>query len=171
MPLAPLQALQRLRHSRGFGVHSPFAFRFIMEVIGERLPYYDYASLPTPRERLAYRLAAFLQPSTLKAEGGAAYLERAAALALKGHQGKPPRWSLLDPAPLLIAGPKANTEKLQSHLSQGSSILLEYADPATVQTLRQSMPRGVIFDNQKSLAIIIPDPNLPLQYISIAIPS
>ncbi len=33
---------KRLRHSRGFGVHSPSAYRFIREVICERLPYYGY---------------------------------------------------------------------------------------------------------------------------------
>ncbi|MDE6498034.1 MAG: hypothetical protein K2L21_05185 [Muribaculaceae bacterium] len=33
---------RRLRHSRGFGVHSPSAYRFIREVLCERLPYYGY---------------------------------------------------------------------------------------------------------------------------------
>lgn len=36
---------QRLRHGRGFGVHSPFAFRFILEVLNERLPYYAYDTI------------------------------------------------------------------------------------------------------------------------------
>ncbi|MDE6108835.1 MAG: hypothetical protein K2F72_00935 [Muribaculaceae bacterium] len=33
---------RRLRHSRGFGVHSPSAYRFIREVLCEHLPYYGY---------------------------------------------------------------------------------------------------------------------------------
>ena len=37
--------LSRLRHRVGFGVHSPWAFRFIRDVVGERLPYYAYADL------------------------------------------------------------------------------------------------------------------------------
>ncbi|MEZ3520927.1 MAG: hypothetical protein K1V78_05450 [Muribaculaceae bacterium] len=36
---------QRLRHRRGFGVHSPSAYRFITEVLNERLPYYGYERL------------------------------------------------------------------------------------------------------------------------------
>ncbi len=30
------------RHSRGFGIHSPFAFNFVCNVLCERLPYYAY---------------------------------------------------------------------------------------------------------------------------------
>lgn len=33
---------RRLRHSRGYGVHSPSAYRFIREVLCEHLPYYGY---------------------------------------------------------------------------------------------------------------------------------
>lgn len=32
----------RLRRSRGYGIHSPFAFRFVLDVLCERLPYYAY---------------------------------------------------------------------------------------------------------------------------------
>lgn len=35
-------ALNRIRKSRGFGIHSPFAFRFVLKVLKERLPYYAY---------------------------------------------------------------------------------------------------------------------------------
>lgn len=41
----PLVWLMRFRHRCGYGVHSPFAFRFLTDVVYERTPYYAYASL------------------------------------------------------------------------------------------------------------------------------
>ena len=38
-------ALGRLRKSKGFGIHSPFAFRFVLRVLKERLPYYGYDTI------------------------------------------------------------------------------------------------------------------------------
>lgn len=35
-------AWSRHHRSRGFGIHSPYAFRFVREVLGERLSYYAY---------------------------------------------------------------------------------------------------------------------------------
>lgn len=43
--LRPWIWLNRFRHRRGYGVHSPFAFNFITSVCYERLPYYKYAEL------------------------------------------------------------------------------------------------------------------------------
>lgn len=45
----------RFRHRRGYGVHSPFAFSFIKEVIFERTPYYKYAGLRAQEKQLARR--------------------------------------------------------------------------------------------------------------------
>jgi len=62
---------QRLRHGRGFGVHSPFAYRFIREVLRERYAYYSYECIdsfadawPGGRDsaRMLFRVAAFIQP-------------------------------------------------------------------------------------------------------------
>lgn len=39
----PLKALSRYRTGKGFGVHSPFAFNFILKVLREKWGYYDYA--------------------------------------------------------------------------------------------------------------------------------
>lgn len=41
----PLIWLCRIRHRCGYGVHSPFAFKFITEVLYTRLPYYAYDEL------------------------------------------------------------------------------------------------------------------------------
>lgn len=38
-------ALRRYQHSKGFGIHSPFAFRFVLTVLRERCPYYCYEQL------------------------------------------------------------------------------------------------------------------------------
>ena len=50
-------AFQRYRRSRGFGIHSPFAFHFVLRVLKERAPYYCYARL-RDRRRATVRLVA-----------------------------------------------------------------------------------------------------------------
>lgn len=37
--------LRRFRHRRGYGIHSPFAFNFVTDVVYNRGTYYAYASL------------------------------------------------------------------------------------------------------------------------------
>ena len=37
--------LKRFRHRRGYGVHSPFAFAFLTDVVYERNAYYAYHEL------------------------------------------------------------------------------------------------------------------------------
>ena len=61
----PAEALERFRHRRGFGIHSPFAYGLVREVIFERGMYYAYEG--TGRSdadgRLLFRLANFQQPA------------------------------------------------------------------------------------------------------------
>lgn len=67
----------RIRHRRGYGVHSPFAFNLITRVFYERWPYYAYRPLselrhkihplreltnPVRVDRLLLRLANYVQP-------------------------------------------------------------------------------------------------------------
>ena len=63
--------LRRVNHCRGFGVQSPWAYRFIRYVVNEHNPYYAYErmndQLPDLDEqtrkmcRLYFRLANFMQ--------------------------------------------------------------------------------------------------------------
>jgi len=43
--IAPLDYFVRWRHGRGFGIHSPFAYRFVTEVLRERCAYYAYHNI------------------------------------------------------------------------------------------------------------------------------
>lgn len=42
-------ALRRYNRSKGFGIHSPFAFNFVLKVLRERCPYYAYDLIDAKR--------------------------------------------------------------------------------------------------------------------------
>ena len=48
----PFVWLRRFRNRCGYGIHSPFAFHLITDVINEKLPYYDYSDLHNLERRL-----------------------------------------------------------------------------------------------------------------------
>ena len=52
-----LTSFNRYKRSKGFGVHSPFAFYLILNVLRERLPYYAYANIEL-RSNMALNLSA-----------------------------------------------------------------------------------------------------------------
>lgn len=77
----PFVWLSRFRYRCGYGVHSPFAFSLITDVIYEKQPYYAYRSLALEQKkmskerrwhkgtqkinRLLFRLVNRVQPSTI----------------------------------------------------------------------------------------------------------
>lgn len=75
--------LKRFRHRRGYGVHSPFAFNFITNVVYEQGEYYAYAMLRDRHRSMArywgghsmkcrkflFRLANYVHPSVITMYG------------------------------------------------------------------------------------------------------
>lgn len=51
-----ITAVNRYKRSKGFGIHSPFAFAFVLRVLREQLDYYAYSDIGE-RRRLAGSLA------------------------------------------------------------------------------------------------------------------
>lgn len=96
----PFIWLIRFRHRCGYGVHSPFAFNLITQVIYESTPYYKYDDLaaeqkklsmqkdthwkyePKKVKRLLFRLVNYTQPDTIVDAG------RLAASSLYLRAGK-----------------------------------------------------------------------------------
>ena len=87
--------IKRFRHRKGFGVHSPFAFRLITEVIEESSPYYGYVAIEKAKSesgkkrempsckvlKLVFRLVNRFQPIQLIEVGPDSFLRLPAVLA------------------------------------------------------------------------------------------
>jgi len=52
MKIIPEKLYRRIRYRKGHGVHSPFAFNFITNVIEEKLPYYVFEDIEKQRAEL-----------------------------------------------------------------------------------------------------------------------
>jgi len=52
MKIMPEKLYRRIRYRKGHGVHSPFAYNFITNVIEEKLPYYIFENIENQREEL-----------------------------------------------------------------------------------------------------------------------
>ncbi len=57
-------ALFRLKRSKGYGIHSPFAFHFVIRVLRERNPFYAYEHIDKSR-RLLFRVACNFKPDKI----------------------------------------------------------------------------------------------------------
>lgn len=58
-------AAQRYKRSKGFGIHSPFAYAFVVHVLRERLAYYEYSDIGE-RRAIAASLAHTVEGSRPK---------------------------------------------------------------------------------------------------------
>ena len=56
-----ITALRRYHRSKGHGIHSPFAFKFVLNVLRERLPYYAYEELEELRSKVVDETRSFLR--------------------------------------------------------------------------------------------------------------
>lgn len=147
----PLVWLARFRHRKGYGVHSPFAFRFITDVICERSPYYAYRELDRQlplskrlRQRrglhLLLRLANHLQPKTIVLPRNAwwekRYLQRGCKAANIQCQ-----WKIDDVDLCLLYEP---SDEALRHMGEHSVLLLDNLHRH--REWFQSLPSVVSFD-------------------------
>ena len=79
----------RIRASRGFGIHSPFAYSFVTDVLFSPNGYYAYAEIgPDDHARRLYRVLVALAPATIVKSGPLSQAQTAACtLAAQGTSG------------------------------------------------------------------------------------
>lgn len=143
----------KLFRRRGFGIHSPFAYRFVVEVINaDSDMYYDYCRLTDRWQRLLYRVAVFLQPSDIKECGGANVAPALIACPLRHRIA--PVWTVEDVTRLAVAGPGATADDIRRLLAEGWVVYAE-------DSRRYDLP-GMKFHISHGPSIIFPWPHLPV---------
>ncbi len=167
----PLVWVKRFRHRCGYGVHSPFAFRFITDVIYERHPFYAYRELDRRlplamrlRRRkglhLLLRLANHLQPGTIMLPRDAWWEKRYLQSGCR-HASITCQWPEGEVAMCLLHEP---SDEALRHLGQHSVLLLDNLHRHR-DWFRQ-LPSRVSFDLY-DLGIAFFDTNYNRQYYKV----
>lgn len=87
MTVGILEAIQRLRHAHGFGVHSPWAYQIVRHILPDsrRYGWYAYPAIDryfgrrARQARMVYRLLAFLDPVAVRVDGDRLWAQMADA--------------------------------------------------------------------------------------------
>lgn len=154
MPLS--RYVRRWRRSRGFGVHSPFAYRFITMVLRGRMVYYSSAEIESMPDagwhRLLFRFVCEFEPAEVCAPAFSPTERRAIALAdsrvrllADGGVGE-----------LTMCSPKGDVAIVRD-------ITLA---PVRWRALRDGMTAGMTFTNGRT-GIAVSRPDLPRQDFEI----
>ncbi len=137
----------------GFGIHSPFAYRFVVDVVSaDDDAYYDYVLLSDRRQRLLYRVAVFLQPSEIIEVGGGNAVP--ALMACPPRLRHAPVWTMEDVVRLAVAGPDCSHDDIAKLLADGWVLYAEHS-------LRKMNLSGMKFHVSRCVSIIFPWSHLP----------
>lgn len=164
----------RLRHGRGFGVHSPFAYDLITSTLRLRGPYvyYAYERLHSPHRRAVFRLAARFQPRRIATVGrvDTLSLSLAAPRAIIAPYDCQPA----DPDMVVVGrgvpDPQGAAHWLSRRAAAGEDVAVVFthlrADRRLWRAAVGALDRaghGMTFSNQRTLAVTVHRSSLPRQ--------
>lgn len=154
--LSPARAWRMLRHSRGFGVHSPFAYRFITEVLRQPHAYYAYDSLTDDADRIVFRVALDLRPRRVAIMG-------APGLVGAVHAAVPNASTTTEHPDLVVADATAKGMRgCLECIRQGAWAIVLGASAADMAAVREALTEGMTFANTRG-TIIAANRHLPRQ--------
>lgn len=148
----------RWRHGRGFGIHSPFAYRFITEVLRQEMGYYAYLRLPgNERYRTIFRIILALRPDSVALVGTQKY-KRAVSEAV-------PHARITDPAnaDMIIIDARSNPGFELDKYTGKHIIVLNYKHLPAWKAYKTAMDYGMTFANGGSMAVAVAMTYLPRQ--------
>lgn len=148
-----------LRHAYGFGVHSPFAYHFVTEVIHQPYAYYSYASLTTSLERLIFRVVLDLQPHRVAIFGPRQWAEAVREVS-RTIVISPRRPDLvLAKCSVLTAASKAD---ILDRVGEGASVFATDCNAELADEIENRLTRGMTFSNGRGVLIVV-NRDLPRQ--------
>lgn len=158
---APLTLFRCLRHRRGFGIHSPFAFSFVTEVLTQRLPYYGYADIShDARIRLLFRLIVYFQPEKAAIFSSQPDLLRRAIIRASS------KTSITNDTNTNFVVADADDYEPEAYvglITDGANAIILNAVPETRRSIAEALPHGMIFDNRRGTLVIASLKHLPRQ--------
>lgn len=161
----------RWHRSRGFGIHSPFAFDFVTNVLRRRRGYGLYADerlgRVTPAGDVAFamlvsRVAAALAPARVAATAPVAWLDAAcgAAVSSAGHVDS----LLVVPD---VADDAAIARALATVMEQGGAVVARRDDGRLRRRLIGSMTSGMTFATGSGTLVAVGRRDLPLNHFDL----
>lgn len=170
---------RRLRHGRGFGVHSPFAYRFIREVLRERCAYYGYTTADAVADawpggrrsaRLLLRVSAFVQPRRVLLACPAPMAAAAGRIVATTVPAAAQTPDACPDADFAIVGSTADTDAAFRIAAAGGTLFVPQRSEATDALLRRiaaELPFGHIYANGSGTAIYIGRHTLPAEQFDV----
>lgn len=161
-----MSLLGDLRHGRGFGIHSPWAYNMVMDVLRHEEAYYHYPAINRTfkdkrRQRIAravFRVMISLRPSQISVFGDTAWQKVADLSGCITPGGQ--RLLIVD-TPNVTA-----TQIIDAIMPHGVAVLVQ-PNPQLIRQLDRQLPQthGYILDTVRSIAIINLRHDLPRQYL------
>lgn len=168
------------RHSKGFGVHSPFAYRFVTDVLRPgNYAYYSYHDIflfLEEKERISrgflkqvrflIRLMIFLKIKrvvVLSGEGRQAFVATSALQLTFEENPRLSDFSFKNSDIIISRGNKKEIPFLEEAVKAGSPVFVTNATKEAEDFMRRPIPKGLLLDAGHKL-ILIPRPEM--EYVS-----
>lgn len=153
--------LRRLRHSRGFGIHSPFAYRFITEVLNlpKEYGYYAYLYLPGTVSRTVFRVAVRFSPGKVCLLDAPDEIGKAVACAVP----KAAKVGLYDADMVIFNAARQRKLPAAALRPDAVTVILNYKKWKNRAEYMTALPAGMTFSNASTMCVITPLPHLPRQ--------
>lgn len=151
-------AFSRWRHGHGFGIHSPFAYRFVTEVLRQDYGYYAYLRLPGSEHfRTIFRVVLALRPAAIALVGCDEYRRAVREAMPHAHLCKP------SDAEMIIVDGAAEPRFDLSAYPKAHAVVLHYKHLKSWESYKEVLTAGMTFANGGSMAVSAALTHLPRQ--------